>query len=185
MLTRRKLFKLSAVSGVTLLAIETFHASPEIPPAPDGLGHSFEILTPEDRGVLSKLTPVILAEALPESTEDRELAVKEVIVGWDIAVSGLPPLTQHEIRKLFSVLDSNFMLSLTPRLLTGVPGAWDDPSEIEFFLNTWRLSDPESLLTGNELRVGYMGMVEITMASWYANKRSWDFCGYAGPPVLY
>jgi len=175
MLTRRNLFKLGAVSGVTLLAIETFHASLEIPPALDGLGHYFEFLTPVDRGILSKFTPVILAEALPE----------EVIVGWDIAVSGLPSLTQQEIRKLFLVMDSNFIFSLTPRLLTGVPGAWDDPSEIDDCLNNWRLSDPESLITGNELRVGYMGMVELTMASWYANPRSWDFCSYAGPPVLF
>jgi len=70
MLTRRNLFKLGAVSGVTLLAIETFHASLEIPPALDRL-------------------------------------------------------------------------------------------------------------------VGYMGMVELTMASWYANPRSWNFCSYAGPPVLF
>ena len=185
MLTRRNLFKLGAVSGVTLLAIETFHASQEIPPALDGLGHSFEFLTPVDRGILLKFTPVILAEALPESNEERVLAIKEVIVGWDIAVSGLPPLTQQEIRKLFLVMDSNFIFSLTPRLLTGVPGAWEDPSEIDDCLNNWRLSDPESLITGNELRVGYMGIVELTMASWYANPRSWDFCSYAGPPVLF
>ena len=82
------------------------------------------------------------------------------------------------------MLDSNFILSLTPRLLTGVPGAWDDSNEIDVFLNNWRFSDPQSLLSGNELRVGYMGMVELTMASWYANPRSWEFCGYAGPPVL-
>ncbi len=56
--------------------------------------------------------------------------------------------------------------------------------EIDEFLNNWRFSDPKSLITGNELRVGYMGMVEITMACWYANTRSWDFCGYTGPPVL-
>lgn len=185
MLSRRKLFKLGAVSGVTLLTIETFHASLEIPPAPEGLGHSFEFLTPVDRGILSKITPVILAEALPESNEERVLAIKEVIVGWDIAVSGLPPLTQQEIRKLFLVMDSNFIFSLTPRLLTGVPGAWDDPSEIDDCLNNWRLSDPESLITGNELRIGYMGMVELTMASWYTNPRSWDFCSYGGPPVLF
>ena len=185
MLTRRKLFKVSAVSGITLLAIETFYASREIPPAPDGLGHDFEFLTPEDRGILSKLIPVILAEGLPSSKAQNILAIKEVIVGWDIAVSGLPPLTQQEIRKLFSVLDSNFILSLTPSLLTGVPGAWDDENEIEKFLNNWRFSDPQNLLTGNELRVGYMGMVELTMASWYANPLSWKFCGYAGPPVLW
>ena len=184
MLTRRNLLKRSAISGVTLLAFETCYASPQIPPAPDGMGHHFEFLTPEDRGVLSKLIPVILAESLPSSTKKHEQAIKEVIVGWDIAVSGLPILTQQEIRKLLSVLDSNMIFSLTPRLLTGVPGAWEDPTEIEDFLYNWRNSNPESIITGNELRVGYMGMVELTMASWYGNPRSWDFCGYGGPPVL-
>ena len=184
MLTRRKLFKQSAVSAITMLALESCYSSSEIPPAPDGLGHDFEFLTPADRGILSKLTPVILAEGLPTITGQKALAIREIIVGWDIAVSGLPPLTQAEIRKLFLVLDSNFILSLTPRLLTGVPGAWDDSNEIDVFLNNWRFSDPQSLLSGNELRVGYMGMVELTMASWYANPRSWEFCGYAGPPVL-
>ena len=185
MLTRRKLFKQSAVSGITLLALESCYSSSEIPPAPDGLGHDFEFLTPSDRGILSKLIPVILAEGLPTITEQKALAIREIIVGWDIAVSGLPPLTQAEIRILFSVLDSNFILSLTPRLLTGVPDAWDNTKEIDEFLNNWRFSDPQSLVTGNELRVGYMGMVELTVASWYANTRSWDFCGYAGPPVFW
>jgi len=185
MLTRRNLLKQSTLSAITVLALESCYSSPEIPPAPDGLGHDFEFLTPADRGILSKLTPVILADGLPTSEEQKALVVREIIVGWDIAVSGLPPLTQAEIRKLFSVLDSNFILSLTPRLLTGVPGAWDDSKEIDGFLNNWRFSDPQSLLTGNELRVGYLGMVEISMASWYGNPRSWDFCGYAGPPVLY
>ena len=184
MLTRRKLFKQSAVSAITLLALESCYSSPEIPPQPDGLGHEFEFLTSTDRGILSKLIPVILAESLPTIIEKKALAIKEIIVGCDIAVSGLPSLTQEEIRKLFSVLDSNFILSLTPRLLTGVPDAWNNTKEIEEFLNIWRFSDPKSLLTGNELRVGYMGIVELTMASWYANPRSWDFCGYAGPPVL-
>ena len=184
MLTRRKLFKQSAVSAITMLALESCYSSPEIPPAPDGLGHDFEFLTPADRGILSKLTPVILAEGLPTITEQKALAIREIIVDCDIAISGLPPLTQADIRKLFSVLDSNFILSLTPRLLTGVPDAWDNTKEIDEFLNNWRFSDPQSLVTGNELRVGYMGMVELTMASWYANPRSWDFCGYTGPPVL-
>ena len=185
MLTRRKLFKQSAVSTITMLALESCYSSSEILHVPDGLGHDFEFLTPADRGILSRLTPVILAEGLPTITEQKALAIREIIIGWDIAVSGLPSLTQAEIRKLFSVLDSNFILSLTPRLLTGVPDAWDNSKEIDEFLNNWRFSDPQSLLTGNELRVGYMGMVELTMASWYANPRSWDFCGYAGPPVLW
>ena len=184
MLTRRKLFKQGAFSAITMLALESCYSSSGIPPAPDGLGHDFEFLTPADRGILSKLTPVILAEGLPTITEEKALVIMEIIVGWDIAVSGLPLLTQAEIRKLFLVLDSNFILSLTPRLLTGVPDAWGNSKEIDEFLNNWRYSDPQSLLTGNELRVGYMGMVELTMASWYANPRSWDFCGYAGPPVL-
>ena len=185
MLTRRKLFKQGAFSAITMLALESCYSSSGIPPAPDGLGHDFEFLTPADRGILSKLTPVILAEGLPSITEEKALVIMEIIVGWDIAVSGLPLLTQAEIRKLFLVLDSNFILSLTPRLLTGVPDAWGNSKEIDEFLNNWRYSDPQSLLTGNELRVGYMGMVELTMASWYSNPRSWDFCGYAGPPVLW
>ena len=185
MLTRRKLFKQGAFSAITMLALESCYSSSGIPPAPDGLGHDFEFLTPADRGILSKLTPVILAEGLPTITEEKALVIMEIIVGWDIAVSGLPLLTQAEIRKLFLVLDSNFILSLTPRLLTGVPDAWGNSKEIDEFLNNWRYSDPQSLLTGNELRVGYTGIVELTMASWYANPRSWDFCGYAGPPVLW
>ena len=101
MLTRRKLFKQSAVSGLTVLSLESCYSSSEIPPAPYGLGHDFEFLTTSDRGILSKLTPVILAEGLPTITEQKALAIREIIVGWDIAVSGLPPLTQAEIRKLF------------------------------------------------------------------------------------
>ena len=181
MLTRRSLLKKSAVSGATILAFETCLASPIIPPAPEALGHYFEFLIPQDRGILSKLIPVILADSLPSYIGERDLAIKEVIVGWDIAVLGLPILTQKEIKKLFEVMNSNFILSLTPRLITGVPGAWEDPSEIDNFLNKWRRSEPNNLITGNELRVGYIGLIELTVASWYGNPRSWEFCGYSGP----
>ena len=182
MLKRRNLLKKSVLSGLALLALESCRNASKIPIAPDGLGHSFEFLNTKDRGILSKLIPVILADSLPHQLEEKSLAVKEVIVGWDIAVVGLPILIQNEIKKLFLVMDSHFIFSLTPRLITGVPEAWDNPLELEFFLNSWRHSDPENLITGNELRVGYMGLVELTMASWYANSRSWGFCGYSGPP---
>jgi len=175
------LIKKSAVSGATILAFETCLASKIIPPAPEDLGHYFEFLSPQDRGILSKIIPVILAGSLPSSIDERDLAIKEVIVGWDIAVLGLPILTQEEIKRLFFVMNSNFILSLTPRLITGVPDAWEDPREIDIFLNKWRSSDPNNLITGNELRVGYMGLVELTVASWYGNPRSWKFCGYSGP----
>ncbi len=181
MLTRRSLLKKSAVSGVTILAFETCLASPTIPPAPEDLGHHFEFLSLQDRGILSKLIPVILADSLPSSLDEAELSIKEIIIGWDIAVLGLPILTQTELKRLFEVMKSNFILSMTPRLITGVPSAWEDPSEIENFLNKWRKSEPDNFITGNELRVGYMGLVEITVACWYGNPRSWEFCGYYGP----
>ena len=182
MLKRRKLLKKSALSGIALLTLESCYNSSKIPLAPDGLGHSFKFLNLKDRGILSKLIPVVLAESLPDSLEERVLAIKEVIVGWDIAVVGLPILVQNDIKRLFLVMDSHFIFSLTPRLITGVPDAWDNHLEIENFLNDWKHSDPENLITGNELRVGYMALVELTMASWYANTRSWEFCGYLGPP---
>jgi len=181
MLTRRSLLKKSVVSGASILAFETCLASPIIPPAPDDLGHNFEFLSLQDRGILSKIIPVILADSLPSPTDEREIAIKEVIIGWDIAVLGLPILTQTEIKRLFEVMNSNFFLSMTPRLITGVPDAWEDPIEIDNFLNKWRRSDPKNLITGNELRVGYIGLVELTFASWYGNPRSWKFCGYSGP----
>ena len=184
MITRRNLLKKSAVSVTTLLEFEICIASPTIPSAPDDLGYSFEFLTPIDRGILSKLIPVILADSLPKFLDVRKLAIEEVIVGWDIAVMGLPVLTQNEIKKLLLVMNSNFIFSLTPRLITGVPDAWEDPNEIDAFLNNWRKSDPQNFITGNELRVGYIGLVELTMASWYGNSRSWEFCGYSGPPEL-
>ena len=182
MINRRNLLKKSALSGFSILALESCQPSSDIPPAPDSLGHSFQFLTLKDRGILSKIVPVILADSLSSLNHERDLAIKEVIVGWDIAVVGLPILTQNEINKLFSVMDSNFILSLTPRLITGVPESWKNPSEIEEFLNVWQNSDPENIITGSELRVGYMGLVELTMASWYGNPRSWEFCGYLGPP---
>ena len=181
MLTRRCLLKKSAVSGAAILAFETCLASPIIPPAPEDLGHNFEFLSLQDRGILSKIIPVILADSLPSPIDERELAIKEVIIGWDIAVLGLPILTQTEIKRLFEVMNSNFFLSMTPRLITGVPDAWEDQIEIDNFLNKWRRSDPKNLITGNELRVGYIGLVELTFASWYGNPRSWKFCGYSGP----
>ena len=135
-------------------------------------GETFEFLGADDRAIVAAIAPVMLAGALPED----KAALAEVVRGVDIAISGLPPATQGELRELFDLLG----LAPTRALLAGLWSSWEEasPEDIAGFLEGWRTS------WFALLRSGYVGLHELVMAAWYGNPKSWPHMGYGGPPEL-
>ncbi len=187
MWTRRHILKTGAWAGthVALLSgVSGCQNDTNIPPVPSDSEHNYRNLSPRDRAILSAIAPVILEGALPEEKQERSAAIRDILRQIDVSIGTLPDLTQQDVQKLLSVLDSGYLLSLTPRILTGVPGDWNDTTAIQQFLDEWRFSDPDHWITGNELRAGYLALFELTTSSWYSNPRTWKLTGYGGPPPL-
>lgn len=177
--SRRAVLQTGLLGGALLWLVSA--AAPARAQAPTGAqggaqdraqGGTFEFLTPDDRAIVAAIAPVMLAGALPED----KAALAEVVRGVDMAISGLPPATQGELRELFDLLG----LAPTRALLAGLWSPWGEasPEDIADFLDGWRTS------WFALLRSGYLGLHELVMAAWYGNPKSWPHMGYGGPPEL-
>jgi len=113
----------------------------------------------------------MLDGALP----NRNAALDEAVRGVEIAIAGLPPAVQGEVRQLFGLLE----FPLTRRVVAGV-GPWERASDVEIasFLQRWRTSN------ATLLRSGYAALHQLIMAGWYGNNDAWPAIGYPGPPEL-
>lgn len=130
----------------------------------------------DDQLLLKAIIPIILAGALPKEQNERNTAINEVIIGFDISVSHFPPSVRDEIRQLLWLLE----FPVTRLLVAGIWGAWHkvEVSDISHFLKSWQHSRFDLL------RVGYTALHDLVTGSWYANSRSWQRIQYPGPPVL-
>jgi hypothetical protein len=165
--SRRTVLQTGLLGGALL-----WFASAAAPAPARAQGERFEFLTADDQAIVTAIAPVLLAGALPED----EAAVAEVVRGVDIAISGLPPATQAELRELFDLLG----LAPARALLAGLWSPWEEasPEDIADFLEGWRTS------WFALLRSGYVGLHELIVAAWYGNPKSWPHMGYPGPPEL-
>ena len=172
MFTRRGFIKAGTASAAVLVALRmgcAWAADPEVTTDPD---HTYHSLTEQDRSLLTVLTPIILAEALPADEEEAKLAIQETVGGMDLGITLLPAGTQAEMRQFFDLMENQLLPD------------WKDPAKVEQFLAHSQAGDdasPEAQM----LQVAMAGLVSLTQAAWYGNPRSWAFTEYAGPPVLY
>lgn len=174
--TRRQFIKAGAIGGLALIAARAingpFRAEPGAAPDP---GHAYAALDAKARATIAAIAPVMLAGALPDHGEARSRAVRDVVRGVDVAISGLSPSVQQEVQRLF------MLLGVAPmrRLLARVAQPWLEASteDIARFLERWRHS-PIALL-----RSGYQALHELILAAWYGNAQSWERIGYPGPPA--
>ena len=168
---RRRQFIQAGIAGSALLAAAAFldraHAS-HVP------SHRFL----DARGVrtVGALVPVVLSGALPAEENARMAAIREVVAGFDRAVSGLSIPVQQEMGELFSFLHS-------PPLRIAFAGLWSPPDEctpeeLQAFLMRWRGSRFDLQ------RASYRALTQLIQASWYGNSASWPAIGYPGPPSL-
>jgi hypothetical protein len=177
MLSRRQVLKAGVLTGAALVAVRVawgpFSSQPLLPQDRD---FGYTVLGPKERTVLAAVVPVMLGGALPSQPDRRESAVREVIRGVDVAVSGLPPSVQSEVGELFALL----AFPVTRRTIARVASPWLEasPAAVSVFLQGWRVSRFALL------RSGYRALQELIMAAWYGNSIAWPDVGYPGPPAL-
>ena len=168
----RRTFIKAGVIGTAVLATAAWLKGPHAPAS----GVARRVLDADAEALFAAVAPVLLAGALPEAGEARRAAMRDVLEGVDIAVSGLPPSAQGELRQLIA------LLALPPvRLAVArVSSSWHDaaPDEVRRFLD--RCRDSSTLL----LRAAYDALHQLTFAAWYGNPKSWPAIGYPGPPSL-
>ena len=128
------------------------------------------------QAIMGAVVPVLLAGTLPEGAVKKRQAIADTVRGIDVAVAGLSPTAQDELRQLFA------LLALPPARLAiaRVSEPWNQASEAEVraFLDRFRGS---SLTL---LRSAYAALHQLTFAAFYGNAESWPRIGYPGPPDL-
>jgi len=163
----RRTFIFVGAAGAAALVVARF--VPRRAPPAEGLGaHGVAVMT--------AVTPVMLAGALPADRAERGDALRETLAGIEQAVAGLAPRAQAELADLFS------LLALAPARwsLARTRAAWTEAAtdDVEAFLA--RLRDSRIGL----LRAAYDALHQLVMAAWYGNPRAWAALGYAGPPLV-
>lgn len=136
--------------------------------------YEYTFLTHADRQVMQAIIPVILLDVFSETEGHPKDLLEETIQRFDLAVSGLYPAVQGEIRQLFS------LLTLGPgrMIVAGVWSSWEkaSPEAIASFLTRWKTSRFSLLQTG------YDALQQLSVAAWYGNPKAWAAIDYAGPP---
>jgi hypothetical protein len=168
----RRTFIATGLFGAAALATAAWLRGPHAPAS----GVARRALDADAEALFAAVAPVLLAGALPEADDARRAALRDTLDGIDIAVAGLPPPAQAELRQLTA------LLALPPvRLgLARVSGSWHEaaPDEVRRFLDRCRNS------SSTLLRAAYDALHGLTFAAWYGNPKSWPAIGYPGPPAL-
>jgi hypothetical protein len=168
----RRTFITTGLLGAAALATAHWLRGPHAPPG----DASLRALDADAQAILGAIVPVMLAGALPVAVEARRQAVADTVRGIDIAVSGLSPNSQDELRQLFA------LLALPPARLAiaRVSAPWPQASETEVRACLDRFRGSSLTL----LRSAYGALHQLTFAAWYGSPASWSRIGYPGPPEL-
>jgi hypothetical protein len=168
----RRTFITAGLLGAAALVTARWLRGPHAPPGDAGLG----ALDADAQAILRAIVPVLLAGALPAEAPARRLAIADTVRGIDIAVAGLPPAAQEELRQLFA------LLALPPARLAiaRVRNPWDEAHEADVRECLDRFRGSSLTL----LRSAYGALHQLTFAAWYGNPESWSRIGYPGPPEL-
>ena len=168
----RRTFIITGLLGATALATARWLRGPHAPPGDTSL----RVLDGDAQAILFAIVPVMLAGALPVAADAKRLAVADTVRGIDVAIAGLSPGAQDELRQLFA------LLALPPvRLgLARVSEPWSQASEADVRACLDRFRGSSLTL----LRSAYGALHQLTFAAWYGNPASWSRIGYPGPPEL-
>jgi len=170
MLSRRT-FIAAGLLGTAALVTARWLRGPHAPP-----GDAAVALDADAQAILRAIVPVLLAGALPAEVPAQRRAIADTVRGIDIAIAGLPPAAQEELRQLFA------LLALPPARLAiaRVSNPWDEATEADVRACLDRFRGSSLTL----LRSAYGALHQLTFAAWYGNPESWPRIGYPGPPVL-
>jgi hypothetical protein len=122
------------------------------------------------------LLPALLDGALPREARERNAALDDTVVAVGVAIGGLPPVAQEELRALFALL----ALGTVRVVMAGIDAGWRDAdvAVVNAFLERLRRS------RWPQKRAAYDALHQLAFAAWYANPRAWPAIGYPGPPTL-
>lgn len=170
MLTRRRFLQVG-LAGLAVLATVKLLERRGTSAVP-----TYRVLDGGSAALIGALVPVVLAGALPSTSPQSEVAVREVVEAFDRAISGLSPAVRGEILELLGVL----RFTPTRLALTGIWSPLEEasPAQVGEFLSRWRSSRFDLL------RAGYQALTQLIQAAWYDNPLSWSAIGYPGPPSL-
>jgi hypothetical protein len=168
--TRRQFIKVG-LAGTAVLAAVRWLEDARADPAPN---HRF--LDTTGVVMIATIVPVVLEGELPEDVPARARAIREVVEGFDRAVTGLSLAVQAEVDQLLGVLRFAPARLAFTGLWAPVEESTDD--EIKAFLTRWRHSRFDIQ------RAGYQALTQLIQAAWYDNPDSWATIGYPGPPRL-
>jgi hypothetical protein len=168
----RRTFITAGLLGTAALVTARWLRSPHAPPG-DATLHALDA---DAQAIMGAVVPVLLAGTLPEGAVEKRQAIADTVRGIDVAVAGLSPNAQDELRQLFA------LLAMPPSrfAIARVSEPWNQASEVEVraFLDRFRGS---SLTL---LRSAYRALHQLTFAAFYGNAESWPRIGYPGPPDL-
>ena len=169
----RRTFIAAGLLGAAALVTARWLRGPHASPGDADL----RALDADAQAIFRGIVPVLLAGALPPAVEARRIAIANTVRGIDVAVSGLAPSTQDELRQLVA------LLSLPPTRLAvarlTVP--WDQAPEVDVRACLDRFRGSSLTL----LRSAYGALHQLTFAAWYGNPDSWPRIAYPGPPDLF
>lgn len=172
MFSRRQFLKYSLIAGGTLATGVAFYTQiPTDEIAEKLLNAKLNFFTQDDEYVLMAIVPAILV-----GTQANSDMVVKVIQNMDSTIQTLPLKTQKELRELFDLL-ANKLARVT---VASVWASWSSATneEISQFLLSWQNSFIDLL------QIGYQGLKQLTLGSYYAESNTWQQIGYSGFPKL-
>jgi hypothetical protein len=172
----RRTFLKTGIAGCALLFLGRWLPQARAAEQAADSKFAFANLTAADAGVLVRVVPVMLKDALPQEHAERNAAIGEIVRGVDVTIGYQPAHIRDEIRDLFGILTG----TVTRALIAGIWRSWENASEkdVREFLASWRNSRLDAL------RSAYIGLNNLIVGSWYGNPKSWKRIGYPGPPQI-
>lgn len=168
----RRTFIAAGMVGAAALAAAAWLRGPHAPRS----GVARRALDADGEAIFAAVAPVLLEGALPAEQPARKAALAQTLDGIDIAVAGLSPNAQAELRQLIALLALPPVRYGVARVSDAWPSA--SPAQVRRFLDNCRAS------RFTLMRAAYDALHALTFASWYGNPNAWPAIDYPGPPAL-
>jgi hypothetical protein len=152
----RRTFITAGLLGAAALVTARWVRGPHAPPG----DATVRALDADAQAILRAVVPVLLAGALPEAAAAKRAAVGETVRGIDIAVTGLPPSAQEELRQLFA------LLAVPPGrlLIARISQPWNEADEADVRACLDRFRE-----LAHDAALAYGALHQLTFAAWYGN----------------
>lgn len=165
--SRRSLLK-GSVAGIVLLGIGAHW--PQRRTHASGMGWYAD----GDPALIRALAASMLRGSLPAAGAERDEGLDLTVAGVERAIMQQPSHVRDELRDLFDLLQ----LAPARLLMCGFWSPWDQVAvdDVDDCLTSWRNSRLELL------RLAYLSLQELIVASYFMQPMAWARIGFDGPP---